>query len=197
MYTCSMVFVGDQQVGVDHLPSAKPPGAVPPSDDKERSVQSCSGDARSCCAHASHLQIAVQCFLSSLLLAVLKLYCNSHLLPSACPWVEPLDRAQLVSSVEAAHHVDLPSKRHSCCVRPWLFLNEDRQRNEARTGVTKGLPILHWLVSTSYTSTEPSLSTVLSGARPPIAKIFPLRAANAGKLRPCLMEESRRTWIFV
>ena len=63
-------------------------------------------------------------------------------------------------------------------------------------GITKGLPLFHWLLSTSYTSTELSLSTVFSGARPPIAKIFPLRAANAGKLRPCLMEESRRTWIF-
>ena len=63
-------------------------------------------------------------------------------------------------------------------------------------GITKGLPLFHWLLSTSYTSTELSLSTVFSGARPPIAKIFPLRIATAGKLRPCLMEESRRTWIF-
>ena len=63
-------------------------------------------------------------------------------------------------------------------------------------GITKGLPLFHWLLSTSYTSTELSLSTVFSGARPPIAKIFPLRIATAGKLRPCLMEESQRTWIF-
>ena len=57
LYTCSTVFLGDQQVVVvDHLPSAKPPGAVPPSDNIESSVQSSSGDARSRCAHASHLQ---------------------------------------------------------------------------------------------------------------------------------------------
>ena len=57
LYTCSTVFLGDQQVVVvDHLPSAKPPGAVPPSDDIESSVQSSSGDARSRCVHASHLQ---------------------------------------------------------------------------------------------------------------------------------------------
>ena len=124
---------------------------------------------------------------------------QSHLLPPASPWVEPLNRAELVSSVEAAHHIDLSSKHHSCCVRPRLLLNkfmirEMKQKLELHT---KGLAILHWLVSTSYTSTELSLSTVLSGARPPIAKIFPLRAANAGKLRPCLMEESRCTWIFI
>ena len=69
LYTCSTVFLGDQQVVVvDHLPSAKPPGAVPPSDDIESSVQSSSGDARSRCAHASHLQR----FLSSLPLVAKK-----------------------------------------------------------------------------------------------------------------------------
>ena len=61
-------------------------------------------------------------------------------------------------------------------------------------GITKGLPLFHWLLSTSYTSTELSLSSLF--ANPPHAKIFPLRIATAGKLRPCLMEESRRTWIF-
>ena len=61
-------------------------------------------------------------------------------------------------------------------------------------GITKGLPLFHWLLSTSYTSTELSIS--ITGASPPQTKIFRLRIATTGNLRPCLMEESRRTWIF-
>ena len=49
----------------------------------------------------------------------------THLLPPASPWVEPLHRLELVGSVEAAHHVDLPSKGHSCSIRPALLLNKD------------------------------------------------------------------------
>ena len=63
-------------------------------------------------------------------------------------------------------------------------------------GITKGLPLFHWLLSTSYTSTELSISPLFAGAFPPHTKIFRLWIATAGNLRACLMEESRRTWIF-
>ena len=103
----------------DHLPSAEPLVAVPSSDHKEGSVEGSSRHPRSRRTHVPHLQRGDD-LLSS------KDNQATHLLPPASPWVEPLHRLELVVvSVEAAHHIDLPSKGHSSSIPPALLLNKD------------------------------------------------------------------------